>query len=143
MPYSNKVFQIGTNSGISFRILRYLSYKIQLNQELFRSYTRYDSISILRYYLTRYNSIPLVNIWGKGSNTVIKAEYYSDWRLSRFTENVYRKKSRCVQVYKYRICYGIYHKDTIITKFSQSWHFQSIFCLFCGVNFIGDIQNFD
>ena len=110
MPYSNKVFQIGTNSGISFRILRYLSYKIQLNQELFRSYTRYDSISILRYYLTRYNSIPLVNIWGKGSNTVIKAEYYSDWRLSRFTENVYRKKSRCVQVYKNEVYYDINYK---------------------------------
>ena len=79
-------------------------------------YTRYDSISILRYYLTRYNSIPLVNTCNQ-SGVLFRLTF-----IYRFTDNVYCI-SRCVQVYKYRICYCIYYKDTIITKFSQSWHF--------------------
>ena len=56
MPYSNKFFQISNNPGITFRILRYLSYKMQLNLELqvpqlyvSQYQTGYDSICILRY----------------------------------------------------------------------------------------------
>ena len=55
MPYSNKFFQISNNPGITFRILRYLSYKMQLNLELqvpqlsvSQYQTGYDSICILR-----------------------------------------------------------------------------------------------
>ena len=32
--------------------------------------------------------------------------------------------------------------ETITTKFSWSWHFQNVVCLFWAVNIIGDIMNF-